>query len=236
MNKIYNDDALNTLKLIKDETIDLVVTDCPYKIVQGGCTNIELKNEPRGILSKRRLSLEDVKAGKIFKHNDIEFSEWLPEVYRVLKEGTHCYIMINARNLCSLQTEAERVGFKFQQLIVWNKGNSVPNKYYLNSHELILMLRKGPAKNINNMGTKNVLSIQNKIGNRTHPTEKPVALMEILINNSSNEGDIVLDPFMGTGSTGIAAVKNNRRFIGIELDKQYFDIAQQRIEQTLQED
>lgn len=166
--------------------------------------------------------------GKLFKYNDIKFSEWLPEIYRALKPKTHCYIMINARNLKELQTEAEKVGFAFQQLIVWNKGNATPNKYYMNACEFILMLRKGGARNINNMGTKNILNVPN-IRNRKHPTEKPKELMKILVENSSNEGDLVLDPFMGVGSTGVACKELNRDFIGIEIDERYFNIAKKRL-------
>lgn len=90
------------------------------------------------------------------------------------------------------------------------------------------MLRKGKAKNIKNMGAKNLLEIPN-VKNKQHPTEKPVELMEILIENSSDEGDVVLDPFMGAGSTGVAALNLKRGFIGVEIDEQYFKIAQERL-------
>ena len=96
--------------------------------------------------------------------------------------------------------------------------------------EFILLLRKGKARNINNMGTSNCLEIPNIIGKKKHPTEKPVDLMQIFIENSSNVGDTVLDLFMGAGSTGVACINTNRNFIGIEIDKEYFDIAKQRIE------
>lgn len=91
------------------------------------------------------------------------------------------------------------------------------------------MLRKGKAKNINNMGTKNILKVKNIRKNKKHPTEKPVELMEILVKNSSNKGDTILDPFMGSGSTRIAALKNERNFIGIEIDERYFKIAEERL-------
>ena len=80
-------------------------------------------------------------------------------------------------------------------------------------------------------GTKNILRIPNIIGTKTHPTEKPVELMKILIENSSNKDDIVLDCFMGTGSTGIACINANRKFVGIEIDKKYYDIAVRRIQE-----
>ena len=226
--KLYNEDCLIALKEIPDESIDCVVTDCPYHIVSGGCSNGAYGNG-NGILNDSD-STTYTRQGKLFKHNDIKFEEWLPEIYRILKQDTHCYIMINPRNLAELQTKAERVGFKFQNILIWYKNNATPNKYYLNAYEMILMLRKGKAKNINNMGTKNVLQINNIIGNKKHPTEKPVELMEILINNSTDVGGVVIDPFMGSGSTGVACKNLDRQFIGIEIDEKYFNIAKERIE------
>lgn len=164
----------------------------------------------------------------MFTHNNITFKEWLPEIYRILKNKAHCYIMINSRNLKDLQVEAEKVGFKFQNLLVWDKGNVTPNQYYMGGYELILMLRKGGAKPINNMGTSNIIKIPNIIGKKQHPTEKPIKLMEILIENSSNEGDVVMDPFMGSGSTAKAADNLKRKFIGSEIDETYFNVTLNR--------
>lgn len=143
--------------------------------------------------------------------------------------------MINSRNLCELQTKAEQVGFKFQNLLVWEKNNATPNKYYMQQAEFILMLRKGKAKNINNMGTKNILKVDNIIGTKSHPTEKPVELLKILVENSSQPGEVVLDPFIGTGRTAIACIKSNRQFIGFEIDEQYYKVAKERIKQSLKE-
>ena len=80
-------------------------------------------------------------------------------------------------------------------------------------------------------GTKNILKIPNILGNKKHPTEKPVELLKVLIENSSNEGDIIMDCFMGSGSTGIACIETNRKFLGIEIDKKYYDIAMERIKE-----
>lgn len=229
--KLIKGDCLEVMKDIPDKSVDLVVTDCPYHIISGGCTNIPRKDEPSGIFDRRNsFTQKNAKSGKLFDENEIEFRQWLPEVYRVLKDNTHCYIFINARNLKDLQIEAEKAGFKFQNIIIWEKGNVTPNRYYLNSYEMILMLKKGKSRNINNMGDKNIINIKNIIGNKTHPTEKPVQLNEIFILNSSNENDIVLDPFMGTGSAGVACKNTNRDFIGIELDEKYFNVAKSRIE------
>lgn len=92
------------------------------------------------------------------------------------------------------------------------------------------MLKKGMSKDIENRGTKNILRIPNIVGNKKHPTEKPQSLIGILITNSSNIDDVVLDPFCGSGSTGLACIETGRKFIGCEIDKQYYDIAVERIE------
>ncbi len=169
-----------------------------------------------------------VKDGKMFEHNNIKFEEWLPELYRVMKKSSHTYLMVNGRNLKELQTKAEQAGFHYQNLLVWKKNNATPNKYYMQQMEFILMLAKKPCRNINNMGSKNCLEFDN-IRNKKHPTQKPVKLMQVLIENSTDCGQTVLDPFMGSGTTGVAAKNLGRSFIGIELDEDYFKIAEERI-------
>ncbi len=234
MISLIHGDCLEEMKKVHDGSIDLVLTDCPYKIVSGGCTKVPFKGETSGILTHRQTEkrtdwVDDVRSGKMFKHNDLDFSDWLPELFRVCKEKSHTYIMINSRNLSELQTKAKAVGFAFQNLLIWDKGNVTPNRWYMQGFECILMLRKGGAKNINNLGSSNILRVPNIIGKKLHPTEKPPALLEILIANSSLECETILDPFMGSGTTGVACKNLNRNFIGIELDKEYFNIAQKRI-------
>jgi site-specific DNA-methyltransferase (adenine-specific) len=235
MMKLFNGDCLAIMPTLPEKSVDMVLTDCPYKIVSGGCTKIPFNGEVSGILTHRQTEkrtdwVDDVRSGKMFKHNDLDFSDWLPGLFRVLKEESHAYIMINSRNLAELQTKAKMAGFTFQNLLIWDKGNVTPNRWYMQGFECILMLRKGRAKNINNLGSSNLLRVPNIIGKKVHPTEKPPALLEIMIANSSLEGEIILDPFMGSGTTGVACRNLNRDFIGIELDKEYFEIAKARIE------
>ena len=116
-------------------------------------------------------------------------------------------------------------------LLAWRKQNKTANRYYMNQLEFILLLRKGKARTINNRGTSNCLDVLNIIGTKNHPTEKPVELMQILVENSSQPGETVLDPFMGTGATGVACVATGRKFIGMELDQDYFHIAGRRMGQ-----
>ena len=129
-------------------------------------------------------------------------------------------------------------GFKFVKCLIWDKGNKICGRYYMGCYEYILLFRKGGDRPINNCGTPDIIflpikKLKDNNGNNLHDTEKPVDLMKILIENSSTENELVLDPFMGIGSTGVACVNANRNFIGIELDEKYFNIAKERINKEL---
>lgn len=206
-----------------ENSYDLLVTDPPYKTITGGDSNGKNSERPKGMLSGNR---------KLFKHQtNIKISDWMPLVYKVLKEESHAYIFTNSLNLKDMIIEAEKVGFKLHNILVWEKNNCTPSQYYMKNCEYILFLRKGKAKWINNIGgSKTVHQFNNIIGNKTHPCEKPVELLRMYIENSSKTGDIVFDPFAGTGSTILAAIQCGRSGIGYELDTTYCDIANKRIQ------
>ena len=131
--------------------------------------------------------------------------------------------------------EISKSKFHYIKNLIWVKDNKIMGQTYMSQFEYIIMLRKGKHKRINNCRTSDVLQIPNKKmkdeNNKTvHDTEKPVDLMKILIENSSNVGDVVFDPFMGIGATGLAATITGRDFIGAEIDERYFNIAKDRIE------
>lgn len=217
--EILQADMMDIMKRFPDNHFDCLVTDCPYRISSGGSTGHD---------SFLRTDKKNLQSGRLFEHNEIEFSDWLPEVYRVLKSKSHAYIMVNGRNLSKLQSDAESVGFRFQNLLVWKKNNQTPNRYYMQQAEFILMLRKGKARNINSMGISNILEVPVVI-NRHHPTQKPIELMQILIENSTDQGNVVLDPFAGSGTTGLACMRSKRKFVMIEKDPRYYEVALQRI-------
>lgn len=228
---IKQGDCLELMKEMPDKSIDLVVTDPPYKTTSRGNAG-----NSGGMLQK------DInKKGLVFKYNDILPREYIPELYRVLKDGSHCYIMTNHVNLQEILNVATDSGFKFIKSLIWNKKNKIMGQYYMSQFEYILFFRKGKGKKINHCGTSDILDIPNKKtkdsnGKNLHDTEKPIELMKILISNSSNENEIVLDPFMGIGSTGIASKQLNRNFIGYELDETYFNIAKKRLEDNQQKE
>jgi site-specific DNA-methyltransferase (adenine-specific) len=176
--------------------------------------------------------------GKVFKHNDIKPQEYIPELYRILKDGSHCYIMTNHINLQNMINTSVSCGFKFVKCLIWNKGNKIMGHYYMNQFEYILFLRKGKGKKINHCGTADIIDVHSKKtkdteGKNLHDTEKPVQLMQVLIENSSQKDEIVFDPFIGIGGTAIACIDTDRKYIGCELDEIYFDLGNERIQKHL---
>ncbi|QYC51676.1 DNA methyltransferase [Acinetobacter phage Abp95] len=219
MINLMHGDCLELMKTIPDGSVDLCVSDIPYKLTGGGKGDGLNSKRPKGILKDNNQIVIVPK-----------FEDWLPELYRVMKNGSHIYLMCNFKNLNDLMNKTQKVGFKHVNLLVWEKNNCTPSQFYMKNCEYTLMVRKGSSKYINDIGnSKTVHKFENIIGNKVHPTEKPIDLMEFYIKNSSNESEIVLDMFMGSGSTGVAAKNLNRAFIGIELDENYFNIAKQRI-------
>ena len=223
--EIINEDCLNIFKKLKDNSIDLIVKDPPYRTISGGNKNLKWKSG----YGKSVLYKND---GKIFENNNINHYDWIRECFRVLKNNKHIYIMTNLLNLFEIKDIAERVGFKLHNLLVWEKNNCNANRWYMKNCEYILFFRKGKAVTIHNPSSKTVHKYYNIIGNKNHPTEKPVDLMKLYIENSSSVSDMVFDPFMGSGSTGIACIETNRNFIGIEIDNKYYEIAKNRINEA----
>ena len=214
-------DCLERMKEIPDGSVDLCVSDIPYKITGGGKGDGVNSKRPSGILSENT-QLMDVP----------KFEDWLPELYRVMKDGSHIYLMCNFKNLNDLMNKTQQVGFKHINLLVWEKNNCTPSQFYMKNCEYTLLLRKGKSKYINNIGdSKTVHKFNNIIGNKVHPTEKPVDLMQFYIENSSNISDVILDMFSGSCSTGVACLNTNRKDIMIEKCEKYFDIGAKRMEE-----
>lgn len=192
--RLFNGDCLKLIKTISDNSIDCIVTDPPYPTTSRGNAG-----NSGGMLQK------DInKKGSVFDFNDCHVTDWCPELFRVLKDGGHAYIMTNHKNLIEYLNVATQCGFHFIKSLIWNKGNKIMGQYYMSQFEYILFFRKGRGIKINNCGLSDILSVPNvktkdKDGNNIHDTEKPIELCKILIENSSKEGETILDPFMGSG-------------------------------------
>ena len=215
-------DVRDVLQRYKSGSFDLLLTDPPYRTISGGNKNADA---PKGMLSKND--------GKIFAFNDIGFDEWLPECYRLLKDGSHAYIFTNFLNLEALMKAVQNVGFKIHNLLIWKKNNATPNRWYMKNCEYVILARKGKAKAITDCGSMTVHEFPNIIGTKRHETEKPIELLKHYIMNSSREGDWVLDPFAGSGSTAEAALRTGRRFLTVEIDGKYAPIIHNRLLEAL---
>lgn len=220
---IKQGDCLDLIKEIPDKSIDLIITDPPYEIYANGSG---------GAFGKEKRSYhEEVKTLSDGINNDI-----LCEMVRVMKK-INIYIWCNKNQLRQYIDFFENLGCK-TDLLTWHKTNPVPtcNNKYLSDTEYLLYFRKDGVPMYGTYATKKKYYVtptnkadKDKYG---HPTIKPLDIIQNLIKNSSKEGDVVLDPFVGSGTTAVAAVTMERHYIGYELEKEYVDIAEKRIEEA----
>ncbi len=205
---------------------DAVVTDPPYKVTSGGFCDLE-----GGFGGWIKDSYDNKGAIVIC---DLDWEDWLPLIPSAVRPDAHVYIFSNDRNLNRARSAAESAGLQFHRLLVWDKRAALPNRWYQQTCEFVLFMRTGRAFKINDPSSKALYSIfQRDV--TPHPTEKPVELCRLYISNSTKPQESVLDPFMGSGTTGVAAVSTYRQFTGIEIDPIYFDIACRRISDALKQ-
>jgi len=210
-------DCIDLMRSFETESIDLCVTDPPYKLTSGGKVN----KIWGGVFKKETYN----NSGLLF---EVPLPiDWMKEVYRVLKNGTHFYCFINDKNLGDFLNAGIKSGFDLHNILVMKKDTHTPNRWYLKNCEYILFFKKGKAKNINNMGTTTVIDVKMP-KNKIHPSEKPVYIYDVLIKNSSNENELCLDPFGGSGTIIESCLKNNRQFIAIEKDPNHFEKMKRR--------
>jgi len=214
-------DCLERMKDIPDGSVDMVLTDPPY--------NIARKN------NFNTMGRSGIDFGEWDKGADL-FS-YLDECYRVLnKDGS--LVVFNAwRNLGDIARYAEDLGFITKDMLRLEKTNPMPrnrDRRYITDYECALWLTMPKAKWTFNRQSDSYQRPKfiHSIDKGLHPTQKSLGLIIELLRIHTNEGDTVIDPFMGSGTTGVAAINTNRNFIGIELDKDYFDIAESRINEV----
>ena len=217
----YNEDCMEIMKHLPDSIFDLVVTDPPYEIATRGA-GIYKQDD------KRYVQELDVMSNGFSE-------EVLDQLCRLMKK-INIYIFCSQKQIIPLLTYfVVNRGCNYN-IITWHKTNPIPacgNKY-LTDTEYILFFREKGVRVYGTYETKKTWYAtplnQGDKKKYNHPTIKPVDILQNLIINSSKEGEVVFDPFMGSGSTGVACKKTNRDFVGIEIDKTYYDIAVERIE------
>lgn len=229
---LINDDCFSVLKNIPDNSIDLILTDPPYNIAKYSTGN--LKFDWRADINNDLAEWDLI---------ELHPKDLVNEFKRILKPTGNIFIFCSY-NIIGEYHKVFDPEFDTFQFMVWHKTNPVPNfrkSSFLNSCELIVSCwNKGHTWNFTNqkdmhnfiesgicMGSERV---KDENGKSLHPTQKPIRILEKIIKIASNENDIVLDCFNGVGSTGVAALKNNRKYIGIEIDKIYMDATMKRLQ------
>src|SRR6187431_3490386 len=193
-------DAVAWLRTLPAASVDLVVTDPPYESLE----------KHRAIGTTTRLKHSKSSSNDWFNiFPNARFGELFAEIHRVLKPDTHFYLLCDAETMFVAKPEAEKAGFKFWKPLVWDKRTIGMGYHYRARYELILFFEKGKRR-LNDLGVPDVISVPRV--HRGYPAEKPPAVSEVLINQSSIAGELVADPFMGSGSVGVAAVRAGRRF------------------------
>lgn len=220
-NQVYLGDSYELIKDIPDKTIDLIVIDPPYEL--------ETEGSKENNISKSFARMNnDIKS--ISKGIDLNI---LNELTRVMKR-INIYIWCNKKQVLEyMKYFVEKLECSFE-IMTWIKTNPTPlcGGNYLIDKEFCLYFRKGVKLNTKfETASTYWITTKNKLDRDVfdHPTIKPLNIIKTLIQNSSKENDIVLDCFLGSGTTAVACKELNRKYIGIEIDKQYYDIAVNRL-------
>ena len=219
---IYNKDCIKGMSKLKDNSIDLIVTDPPYLM---------------NYKTDYRKNKEHDFCKPIIGDNDEDLiKSFIKESYRVLKSDSAMYVFCNSNKIDFFKKEIETAGFKIKNIIVWVKNNRTAGDLkasFGKQYEFIILANKGRAF-FNGKRLSDVWEFDRVVGNnQLHQNQKPLELIERMILKHSVPGGGVLDPFMGSGTTGVACLKHGRKFIGYELDKKYFEIAEVRIKEIV---
>jgi DNA modification methylase len=234
MIELYNDDCLKVLGKIGDDTVDLIVTDPPYNLGE--------------FAKSRAANLQNMRDNFFVAAgwDNVGYNEWkqlmnsfFKEAARVSKVGGSLLMFMSIMKLETIIEMAQEHGFYYKTVGVWHKTNPMPrnmNLHFINSTEpWLYFVYKKKTGTFNNDGKALHDFIETSVTPKrekecgTHPTQKPLDLIKFFVKTLSNDGDLVIDPFMGSGTSAVAAKELNRNFIGIELDENYYKIAKERI-------
>lgn len=214
---VNNADAVGWLRGLAADSVDLVVTDPPYESLE----------KHRAIGTTTRLKHSKASSNDWFKiFPNSRFSELFREIYRVLRRNTHFYMFCDATTMFVAKPIAEEVGFTFWKPLIWDKQKIGMGYHYRARYECILFFEKGRRK-LNDLGVPDVLAFPRI--HKGYPTEKPIEVAKVLIGQSTSPGELVIDPFCGSGSTGVAAVDLGRNFGGCDICEEAITVSTRRL-------
>lgn len=242
---LLHGDSIEILNLIPENYINMIFADPPYFLSNDGitCSSGKMVSVNKGNWDKGKENIDD-------KH--LFNKSWLEKCKNIIQKDGTIWVSGTFHNIYSIGVALEELDFKILNNITWFKTNAPPNlscRYFTHSTETVLWAKKSKKakhtfhyelmKQLN--GGKQMRDVWNipttkkseKVFGK-HPTQKPLALLERIILSSTNEGDVILDPFNGSGTTGIVANKLNRKYIGIDIDEQYLDLTVKRYQDDQQ--
>jgi site-specific DNA-methyltransferase (adenine-specific) len=214
---LYQGDAIEALQTLPDESVDLIITDTAYESLE----------KHRKVGTTTRL-----------KHSKSSSNDWFPifpnarfpqlfaECWRVLKRDTHFYFHCDAETMFVAKPMAEAAGFKFWKPLVFDKITIGMGYHYRCQTEFILFFEKGKRK-LNDLSIPDIFHVP-RVRNG-YPTEKPLEISTTLVKQSSAPGQIVLDPFCGSGGVGVAALQCDRHFLGVDISEKAYLTSQAKM-------
>ena len=220
---VYNMDCIDGMDKIESYSVDLVLTDPPY--------NVDYTNKSKHLANLGKSRDKQVKRDKSYIGADFPYTQFAFKLKDVMKHNSHLYLWCGDDQMFDWYPKLKYAGFKFRCLLFWIKNKQTFNlsmafNYCYKSENCMFWVRG--SKKLRKVGLNNLFKY-NCPNNTIHPTQKPIGLFEELIINSTNEGDLVFDPFMGSGTTAVACMRTNRHFIGFEISPEYHKIIENRI-------
>jgi site-specific DNA-methyltransferase (adenine-specific) len=210
-------DAVEWLRAQPAESIDLLITDPAYESLE----------KHRAVGTTTRLKQSKASSNNWFTvFPNARFGELFAEAFRVLKKNTHLYLYCDAETMFVAKPIAEAAGFKFWKPLVWDKKTIGMGYHYRARYEFILFFEKGKRR-LNDLGIADVITVPRI--HRGYPAEKPPAVSEVLITQSTVAGELVADPFMGSGSVGVAALRLGRGFKGTDVNPEAVRLTADRL-------
>lgn len=215
---LYQGDAVDWLKMLPSESAHLILTDPAYESLE--------KHRARGTTT--RLKKSDASSNEWFPiFPNTRFPELFEQAYRVLVPDAHMFVMCDQETMFAIKPMGEAAGFKFWKPVIWYKTGRIGMGYHFRCcYEVVLFFEKGKRK-LSDLGMPDVLP-HDRV-HKGYPTEKPVPLLQKFIEQSTVPGELVLDPFMGSASTGEAALRLSRRFSGSDVSAKSIAIADERL-------
>jgi site-specific DNA-methyltransferase (adenine-specific) len=215
--RITTCDAIDWLRNIDAGAVNLLITDPPYESLE----------KHRAVGTTTRLKHSKASSNDWFAiFPNSRFQELFAEVYRVLCRNSHFYLFCDAETMFVAKPIAESVGFKFWKPLVWDKKRIGMGYHYRARYEFVLFFEKGKRR-LNNLGIPDVIEAPRVHGG--YPTEKPVQVSEVLVGQSSSVGEVVADPFMGSGSVGLASIQMGRHFLGNDISSDAVEAVRRRL-------